>query len=84
MIETKNLARGYTRLALVVALLLAGYVAFFVLFTEAFPTFLKWIEFLAPAAGLSGLWVVFVIPLAFLATVCAGGWVIGGFKQDAE
>jgi hypothetical protein len=83
MSETKNLARGYTRLALIAGALVAAYVTFFVLFTDAFPAFLKWIEFLAPAAGLSGLWVVFMIPVAFLATVCAGGWIIGGFKQDA-
>jgi hypothetical protein len=83
MTETRNLARGYTRFALVVALLVAGYVTFFVLFTDAFPAFLKWIEFLAPAAGLSGLWVVFMIPVAFLAAVCAGGWIHAGFKADA-
>jgi hypothetical protein len=80
--QKKNLRVGLTRLALTAAALVGGYVVFFVLFTDAFPAFLKWIEFLAPAAGLSGLWVVFMIPIAFLFTVCAGGWIIGGFKED--
>jgi hypothetical protein len=82
MSQNKNLARGYTRLALALVALAGGYVVFFVLFTDAFPRLLKWIEFLAPAAGLSGLWVIFMIPVAFLAFVFASGWIVAGFKDD--
>ena len=84
MSQSKPLASGWSRLGLTLGALAAFYVLAFVIFDDGIQAFLKWIEFLAPAAGLSGLWLVFMIPVFFLGAVFAGGWIHAGFKADAR
>ena len=81
---SKLLAGGWSRLGLTLSALAAFYFLAFVIFDDGIQGFLKWIEFLAPAAGLSGLGLVFMVPVFFLMAVFAGGWIHAGFKQDAE
>jgi hypothetical protein len=51
---------------------------------EPITAFLVWIEFLAPAAGLSGLWLVFASPVLFILAVFACGWISAGFQRRAD
>jgi hypothetical protein len=83
MSQAKHLAGGWPRLALILGAVAVFYVLTFVIFDDSIQVFLKWIEFLAPAAGLSGLWLVFMTPVFFLGAVFVGGWIHAGFKADA-
>jgi len=68
---------------MVVGATLVAYVLLFEILDGAIIAFLMWIEFLAPAAGLSGLWMVFSVPVLFFLAVFAAGWISAGFKGPA-
>ena len=84
MSTSKSPIGGWTRLALTLGTLAAFYVLAFVIFDDGIQAFLKWIEFLAPAAGLSGLWLVFMVPVFFFMAIFAGRWIHAGFKADSD
>lgn len=75
---------GWGRLAVVVGGALGAYLLLFVVLDDAVTGFLVWIEFLAPAAGLSGLWLVFAAPVLFILAIFACGWISEGFRRRTD
>lgn len=81
---TTNLPNGLMRLCLALAVSGALYLAVFVLAKEPLQRFLKWLDFLSAAPGLSGLALLVVIPVVFLAALIIAQWVILGFKKKPD
>jgi hypothetical protein len=84
MTSAPSPSSGWRRLTVAAVGLLAAYLLLFQILDEPISTFLVWIEFLAPAAGLSGLWMVFMIPVLFFFALAAGAWIHAGFKGKSE
>jgi hypothetical protein len=60
------------------------YILVFVLGADSLREFLKWLDFLSAAPGLSGLAILLAVPPIFLALCFALHWIILGFKRNPD
>ena len=78
----KALEGGWSRTG-VVGVACAG--LFFLMFGvehNIFRAMMHWVEFISPMPGLSGLALVFLVPVFFLAANLAVSWIVLGFKGN--
>ena len=76
---------GWTRMLIVTACAATGYVVLALLWEEL-QSLLRWIDWLAPRPGLSGIALLALSPIAFMVLVAIAHWVNLGFKSadDAD
>jgi len=78
----KVLEGGWSRIG-VVGVICAG--LFFLAFGGEHNTFramMHWVEFISPMPGLSGLALLFLVPVFFLVATLVVSWIILGFKGN--
>jgi len=78
----KVLEGGWSRIG-VVGVTCAG--LFFLTFAgqhNMFQAMMHWVEFLSPMPGLSGLALLFLVPVFFLVATLAVSWIVLGFKGN--
>ena len=76
----KSLEGGWSR-AGVVGLSCAGlFVLMFAGENNIFRAMMRWLEFISPMPGLSGLALLFLVPVFFLVANLAVSWIVLGFR----
>jgi hypothetical protein len=78
----KVLEGGWSRIG-VVGVACAG--LFFLTFGgqhNVFRNMMHWVEFLSPMPGLSGLALLFLVPVFFLVAILVVSWVVLGFRGN--
>jgi hypothetical protein len=45
---------------------------------------MRWLEFISPMPGLSGLALLFLVPVFFLVANVAVSWIVLGFRRSAS
>jgi|GEM_PF-1460629 hypothetical protein len=78
----KVLEGGWSRIG-VVGVACAG--LFFLTFSgqhNVFRNMMHWVEFLSPMPGLSGLALLFLVPVFFLVAILVVSWVVLGFRGN--
>ena len=78
----KALDGGWPRIAVVVAACVGSALLLFGGEHNIFQAMMRWLEFISPMPGLSGLALLFLVPVFFLIANLAVSWIVLGFKGN--
>jgi hypothetical protein len=80
----KFLEGGWSRVGIVGVACAGFFVLIFAGEHNIFRAMMHWLEFISPMPGLSGLALLFLVPVFFLVANVAVSWIVLGFRRSAS